>query len=117
MQEKPTQRPTFFVLEIALQAIEALRPVAARILTCDRELGEQLRDALSSVVLNIGEGNRSQGRLRVTRFSTAAGSANESRVALRAAVAWRYVEASDVQAGEELLDRVCAMLWRLGARR
>lgn len=61
MQEKPTQRPTFFVLEIALQAIEALRPVVARIQARDRDLGEQLRGALSSVVLNIGEGNRSQG--------------------------------------------------------
>jgi len=119
MQDKPTShsKQTFEVLEIALQAIEVLRPVVARIKRCDRELGEQVRDALNSVVLNIGEGNRSQGGLRVTRFSSAAGSNDEARAGLRAAVAWGYVAPQEIQAGEDLLDRVAAMLWRLGARR
>jgi len=116
MQAKP---PTtrFQVLEFAIHAIEELAPVVARIRRCDRELGDQIRASLSSVALNAAEGNRSQGGHRVARFSTAAGSNAESRAALRVAVAWGYVTAREIEAGEALLDRVGAMLWGLGARR
>jgi four helix bundle protein len=94
-----------------------LRPVVVRIRRHDRELGDQIRDALNSVALNAAEGNRSQGGHRIARFSTAAGSNSESRAALRVAVAWGYVEPRDIEAGDQLLDRVAAMLHRLGARR
>jgi four helix bundle protein len=83
----------------------------------DRDLGGQLRRALSSVVLNIAEGNSSEGGNRLSRFSTAAGSNGEARAALRVAVAWGYVGDKDIAQGEALLDRVAAMLHRLGARR
>ena len=63
------------------------------------------------------EGNRSQGGHRLARFWTAAGSNGESRAALRVAVAWGYVSVHEIEAGDELLDRVAAMLHRLGARR
>jgi four helix bundle protein len=102
---------------LSIHAIEVLRPTVTRIRHYDRDLGEQLRTALSSVALNIAEGNRSQGGHRLARFSTAAGSNAESRAALRVAVAWGYVPAHDIEAGDELLDRVAAMLHRLGARR
>jgi hypothetical protein len=36
---------------------------------------------------------------------------------LRVAVAWGYVAADAIEAGEALLDRVGAMLYGLGARR
>ncbi len=107
----------FQVLEFALQAIETLRPVVARIRQCDRDLGEQIRRALSSVALNIGEGSGNEGGTRIARYSTAAGSNAEVRAALRVAVAWGYVSGTQVEAGEQLLDRIAAMLYRLGARR
>jgi four helix bundle protein len=106
----------FQVLDVAIHAIEVLRPTVARIRRYDRDLGEQLRSALSSIALNVAEGNRSQGGHRIARFSTAAGSNSESRAALRVAVAWGYVEPLDIEAGDRLLDRVAAMLHRLGAR-
>jgi four helix bundle protein len=94
-----------------------LAPVVAKIQRFDRDLADQLRRALSSIALNTAEGNRSQGGHRVARFSTAAGSTSESRAALRVAMAWGYVGASEVEAGDARLDRVAAMLHRLGARR
>ncbi len=105
------------VLDLAISAIETLRPIVIRIRQCDRDLGEQIRRALSSVALNIGEAIGSDGGNRIARFSTAAGSNAEVRAALRVAVAWQYVSARDVEAGEQLLDRIAAMLYRLGARR
>ncbi len=116
MHAAPPPSPRFQVLEVAIQAIETLRPVVARIRQRDRDLGEQVRRALSSVALNIGEGNRSEGGNRVSRFSTAAGSNAEVRAALRVAIAWGYVGGTEVAAGEQLLDRIAAMLYRLGAR-
>jgi four helix bundle protein len=71
----------------------------------------------SAIALNIAEGNRNEGGLRLSRFSTAAGSNAEVRAALQVAVAWGYVQPSDVREAEQLLDRVAAMLHRLGARR
>jgi four helix bundle protein len=117
MNERTTQRTRFDALDTIIAAIEILRPVVGRIRREDRELGDQLRDALTSVALNIAEENQSQGGHRVARFSTAAGSNGEARTGLRVAVAWGYVQATDTQPGEILLDRVAAMLYRLGARR
>jgi four helix bundle protein len=119
MQARPTHHAhsRFLVLELAIEAIEVLRPVVARIRRCDPDLGEQLRSSLSSVALNAAEGNSSQGGHRFARFSTAAASNSESRTNLRLAVAWGYIPADEIVAGDELLDRVAAMLHRLGARR
>ena len=118
MQARPPHHPSSFqVLELAIQAIEILRPTVAAIRRHDRDLGEQIRTALSSVALNAAEGSRSQGGNRLARFATAAGSNSESRAALRVAVAWGYVTASEVAPGDALLDRIAAMLWRLGAGR
>lgn len=94
-----------------------LRHVVGKIRRQDRDLGEQIRRALSSVALNVAEGNSSEGGNRLVWFSSAASSNGEVRAALRVAVAWGYVEARDIEAGEALLDRVAAMLHRLGARR
>ena len=100
----------------SILAIETLRPVVARIRTHDRDLGEQLRTALSSVALNLAEGERSQGGNRLARFSTAAGSNAESRAALRVAVAWGYVEAQHVGAGmrSSIAWRPCCIGWGRG---
>jgi len=75
------------------------------------------RDAQDRVKQNRLGSRGNDGGTRLARFSTAAGSNAEVRAALRVAVAWGYVSARDVEAGEQLLDRISAMLYRLGARR
>jgi four helix bundle protein len=108
---------TFEALEVTLLAIRRLKDVVGKIRRCDRDLGDQIRASLSSVALNLAEANGSEGGNRLSRFSTAAGSNQETRAALRVAVAWGYVGEAEVAVGEALLDRVAAMLHRLGARR
>jgi four helix bundle protein len=78
-----------------------------------RGFAVQLRSAASSMVLNIAVSEYSDPGNRRARLFTAAGSANESRSAVRLAVAWGYVKgerAADVLAR---LDRAMAILWKL----
>jgi four helix bundle protein len=68
------------VLDLALEAIELLRPIVLRIKKHDRGLARQLTDAANSSVLNTGEGALSDAGTRRSRYQSAAGSANEVRV-------------------------------------
>ncbi len=101
------------VHEMAPSIVEALAPLMPLIQRQDRALAVQLRTAASSMVLNIAESEYSDPGNKRARLFTAAGSANESRSAIRVAVAWGYVRqerAADVLAR---LDRVMAILWKL----
>jgi four helix bundle protein len=103
----------FEVEELAIQVIEALRPLLPRINARDRPLADQITRAASSVALNIGESNYSDPGNRRARLFTAAGSANETRVALRVAAAWGHCSAADAEAAQPLLVRCLGMLWKL----
>lgn len=101
------------VHQIALSTIHLLRPLLPLIQRRDKALAVQLTKAASSVVLNIAEAEYSDPGTRRSRFYSAAGSANESRAALRVAVAWGYVTERQAATPAEQLDRVIAMLWKL----
>ena len=103
----------FQVEAVSYELIEALRPIVLRIRRSDRSLADQLTRAASSVALNIAESNYSDPGNRRARLFTAAGSANETRAALRVAVAWGYCEARQAEAARALVERVVAMLWKL----
>jgi four helix bundle protein len=103
----------FHVEELSIQLIETLVPLMPRIKQRDKSLEAQLRRAASSIGLNCAEAALSDPGTRRARLFTAAGSANETRHALRQAVAWRLVAARDADAAMKLVQRIVAILWRM----
>ena len=101
------------VAALGIQLIETLQPLMARIKQRDRSLADQLARAATSVCLNIGEAEHSEAGNRRMRFCSAAGSASEVRMAVRVAVAWRYLAKRDGEPAEALLNRIIAILWKL----
>ena len=103
----------FNALELALAIIAILRKLLPSIHRRDPRLATHVRDAGSSVVLNLGEGNRREGRDRAQLWRVASGSAEEVRCALRVAVAWGYLGEKAVAEALERIDHLQAILWKL----
>jgi len=107
----------FVAQQVASELIRSLHDALVQIGRHDRSLVQQLRNAASSVVLNVAEGNRRFGRDRLHFFRIAAGSAAEVAAALEVAVAWRYVDGDAVSASLALVDRELGLLYGLTHRR
>ena len=101
------------VATVSMELIQLLRPLVERIRRRDRSLADQLVRAANSVCLNIAEGAHSDAGTARSRFHSAAGSASETRTALRVAAAWGYVPEGTASEADEHLDRVLAMFWKL----
>ncbi len=101
------------VHELALSMIEALEPLMPLVQRRDRSLAMQLRSAASSVALNIAEAEYSDPGNKRARLFTAAGSANESRSAVRVAIAWGYLRPERATDVLTKLDHIVAVLWKL----
>ncbi|MDQ3299442.1 MAG: four helix bundle protein [Myxococcota bacterium] len=106
----------FDALETSLQFLERLVPVETRIRQRSAALAKQLASASESISLNLGEGRMRRDGDKRRHYEMAAGSASEVTVALRIAVAKRYVSTAEIAEVEALLDRVRAMLYRLTQR-
>jgi four helix bundle protein len=104
------------LLEQILTAITLARPLVEATARRDRDLGSQLRRALSSVALNVAEGFGSQAGNARLRFESARGSLYESQAALRVAGAWGYVEQPRMKATLDALDRIAKRLYGLSRR-
>ena len=95
----------------ALQVVRDMREVVVEVARHDADLARQMRRAMTSVPLNIAEGeHRRNGNARA-RFDTAMGSANEVRACLETAEAWGYV--TDRAALRDELDRIARTLCNL----
>jgi len=101
----------FIAYNVSLDLIRQLRPIVPAIKKFDRDLGEQLRRAATSISLNLGEGRRREAGDQRRHYEMAHGSAGEVLTALDVAGAWGYV--LDEAVARQLLDRLLAMLWRL----
>jgi four helix bundle protein len=111
-----TKRPgahQFVALEIAVQIVVALRQAVGLVKQHDVELAKQIVRSASSIAANLGEGRRRVGRDRLHFFRIAAGSAEETRVHLRVALAWGWLRSGQVDETLALIDRELALLWGL----
>jgi four helix bundle protein len=70
---------------VSLDSVRLVRPLIAVVVREDPDLARQLRRALSSIPLNIAEGESALGRNQRLRFVTALGSAREARACLEVA--------------------------------
>ncbi len=103
------------IYDVAVNAVQLLRPVVEDIERHDRNLGEQLRRAASSMVLNLSEGTEGHGRNRGARYRIALGSTKEVKAGLDVALAFGYVGSVD-SVVRDRLDHVAATLWKLTRR-
>jgi four helix bundle protein len=97
------------IIDQALDVIEQARPLVECIARRDRDLGSQIRRALSSVALNVAEGFGSAAGNARLRFDTARGSLYEAQAGLRVGAAWGYISA-------EQCEPLLAVIHRLGGR-
>jgi four helix bundle protein len=104
-------------LQVGYEVISGLRLVVAELRRQDSNLADQVRRAASSAALNTAEGNKRAGKDRAYFFRIAAGSCDEVRAALNVGRRWGYLDAIDLHALDELLDRQAALLYRLNHRR
>ena len=99
---------------VALDLIRALRPMVAQLRKHSPEAADQVERAASSIVHNLAEGSRRNGRDPRRFFDMAHGSAGEIRGALDVADAWGWqVDSAQARA---LLDRELGLLFGLTRR-
>jgi four helix bundle protein len=103
----------FDLYDVALELIATLRPIVERLRQRDRDQALQLKRAANSILANVGEGSRRQGRDRLQHWNIAAGSAAEVQVQIQAALAWGDLDDDLTGPALALLDRSLAMLWRM----
>ena len=101
----------FVVYNVALELVRTLRPIVAELRNHSSNIADQIERAATSLVLNLGEGNRWVGKDRRRFFVMAQGSASEILAALDVADAWGWIV--DAQRVRTLLDRERALLWGL----
>lgn len=107
----------FVAYNVALELVAALASVVKQLRAHSADLADQVERAGTSLVLNLGEGSRRQGKDPKRFYAMAAGSASEILAALDVARAWGWnVETTEARA---LLDRERGLLWGLmhGPRR
>ncbi len=106
----------FIVQQRALQAAAGLQGVLPVLRKRDKDLFDQVRRAMNSVVLNIAEADGNDSGTAKARFATACGSAKEVRAGLQLAAAYGYIGQTRLAKVDIALDEVCAMSWRLSGR-
>ena len=101
----------FHAFNLSLEVIGRLRPLMAGI--PDRSLEQQLREAASSVSLNLAESRGRTGRDRLRFLRIALGSAEENAGCLHVAGAWGHLGDEQTKAVFAKLDHLLAILGKL----
>ncbi len=91
--------------------VSSLGPTLTALESKNRQLADQLDRASSSILLNTAEGRYSTKGNKGARYSSALGSAGESRACLQLARARYGIDVGAV--AWDRLDHVIAVLWKL----
>ena len=110
------RNPLHQPLDHALEVISLSRPLVEAVARRDRDLGAQLRRALSSIALNLAEASGNQAGNARLRYESARGSLYEARAALRVALAWGYVEAEAARGVLESMNDLGGRVFGLARR-
>ncbi len=103
-------------LDVYRCSLELYRKIARMVAEFPRgeaDLRSQMRRASRSVPFNIGEGVGKRGRARAAAYEIALGEAKELLVALDCVAIDGYASAEEIEASQDLVDRICAMLTKL----
>ena len=100
----------FRAFTLSLDIIRSLHPLCPRIRRNDPALVKQLRNAASSVSLNLAESRGRVGKDRAHFFRIAAGSAEEVAACLLVATAWNHLAEDDIAEVLEQLSHMQAMI-------
>ena len=96
---------------VALEMVRLLRPVLEQMKVINLDCAKQLQRAASSVVLNLGEGQRRAAGDKRRAYEIAHGEAREVMAALDLAEAWGWsLRDAEVRAK---LDHLLALCWGL----
>ncbi len=106
-----------WVYDLALDVVRGVAPVIREVEKRDADLARQMRRCVSSVPLNVAEGEGVRGGNQRLRFESALGSAREVRACVDVAVAMGYVDADAQGALVDRIDHVVAVLFKLARRR
>ena len=82
----------------------------------DKALADQVRRAMSSVVLNLAETLGSDAGNRRARLATARGSLAETRAGVQLSAAWGYIDDATAKSVDSHLDRLGGRLVGLSRR-
>ena len=103
----------FDAFNLSIQIISLLAPVAEAIQRHDRGLDKQMREAASSVSLNLAESRGRKAGNRMQSLRVAHGSAEETAACLYVAHAWGYVTEAQIEPALARLDHLLAVLTKL----
>jgi four helix bundle protein len=104
------------ILDHVFRVIALVRPIVESIGRRDRDLASQVRRAMSSVGLNLGEAfGTASGNARL-RFETARGSLYEVQAGIGIAIAWGFVSEADAAAALQAIDGLGARVFGLARR-
>jgi four helix bundle protein len=102
------------IYDDVIELTRTMRPLLATVSKHDADLARQTRRALTSIALNVAEGNYQRAGNQRLRFQTAMGSADEVRACLEISAALDYI--ADQPVLVDAFDRVARTLFNLMKR-
>ena len=103
----------FIALDVATQAARAVLELLDSVPALPKGLAGQCSESAVSAPSNLAEASGRAGRDRLYHFRVALGSAKEAKSQLGLVVGLGLVDEDQGRAALALLDRTCALVWRL----